>query len=58
MTCGRTRALSTAITIPINAEQPNISKNFPIDFNIMIPVPSPVAEAWSITVLQGTQGNI
>ena len=37
-----TRALNTASTAPINAEQPNISKNFPIAFNNIIPVPSSV----------------
>ena len=38
-----TRALITADTAPIRAEQPNMSKNFPIDFNNTTPVPSSVA---------------
>ena len=50
-TCGNmvvtehTSALNTAITVPISAEQPNMSKNFPIDFNNTMPVPSSVALA-------------
>lgn len=37
-----TRALRIAKNAPIRAEQPNMSKNFPIDFNNTIPVPSSV----------------